>query len=122
MVSAAAMAGQIKMKMIVVVAIRIGTKHGCEVTAGTTMNGSQEVCLGRRRVPSMFDGKPPAVTELERRYVDRVCAAMFGKLCPGASIAAAARIGRDDLQFGDTAAEMTRRRRLHNGVQPLFER
>ena len=57
----AAVAGEVHMKMVTVIAVGVGAKHGRELATGAIVCGSQERALAIFAMPTALDGYPAAV-------------------------------------------------------------
>ena len=93
--------------MVLVVPVRAWTQHGREPRAG----GMQHTLAQSPRHGAVGQRDRAAVGELEGANVERVGAAMFGKLGADDTVAAAALERVEIVEIGDGGAEALRQRR-----------
>ena len=72
-----AVAREIHVKMVAMIEVVVGAKHGGEALAGSLMHHPQEVAFGRSAIPPALDADGAPIGKLETRDIDGVGVAVL---------------------------------------------
>ena len=120
--SVAAVAGEIQMEVIVMVAVGLGAEHGRELAAGAIVHSPQKRLLTRLSAPAAFHRDCLAIAEKKRGDVDGVGVPVLGQPSAVDMIDRPAGIGCHHLQLDQVAAEIVARRGPHRLAHPALDR
>lgn len=113
---------QVKVEMVVMVAIGVRTEHCREILAGAAVERPQEHRLTATTTPATLQRNDAPIAEFKRGNVYCVRAAMLGELITAFAIDGAAGIRRDHADALDGRSQMADCRRGHNAAGPFIKR